>query len=193
MRSAGTRFFVVGLLALFMFVPLFFAGSVIEDRARYARQAADGISEEWGGAQVLQGMELRIPVEETVTTTRRVGVVDPATGAPRLSPDGQQVTRLVEESAQVAREPVHLLPRRYDVTVATRTETRRRGLFDVPVYRADGTFAFDFDLDRVATVLPEGHVPVWERASLRVGLASNRSLRGAAALTADAATLDLQP
>ena len=36
MRSAGTRFIIVGLLALCMFIPLFFAGQVIDDRASYS-------------------------------------------------------------------------------------------------------------------------------------------------------------
>ena len=49
MRAVGTRFFVVGLLTLFMFVPLFFAGAIIDERSGYSRDTARSIAQEWGG------------------------------------------------------------------------------------------------------------------------------------------------
>lgn len=53
MQSSGFRFFAVGLLALFMFVPLFFSGQIVEQRARYSEATTNQIGRDWGGQQVL--------------------------------------------------------------------------------------------------------------------------------------------
>ncbi|WP_281824765.1 inner membrane CreD family protein [Jannaschia rubra] len=62
MRSAGFRFPIVGLLTLLMFIPLFFAGAIVQDRAQTAEQTGA----EWGGPQTLSDALLVIPVEGDV-------------------------------------------------------------------------------------------------------------------------------
>jgi inner membrane protein len=70
-RSTGFRFFVVGLLALLMFIPLFFAGEIVGARADYSDDTIREVGREWGGVQSLSGPQLVIPVEGPVTRTER--------------------------------------------------------------------------------------------------------------------------
>ncbi|MEL6701968.1 MAG: inner membrane CreD family protein, partial [Pseudomonadota bacterium] len=154
MRATGTRFFIVGLLGLFMFIPLFFAGAVINDRAGYSRDASRTIAEEWGGAQVLRGPQLIVPVVETVTEQRRVDLIDEITDLPqRDARSGDVLYRVEEVEREEERAAVYLLPEKFDVDLTTQSDIRRRGIFRVPVYRATAAIDFDFDTEAVEGAL----------------------------------------
>jgi len=194
MRSAGSRFIIVGLLALCMFIPLFFAGQVIKERADYSRQTASSIGEEWGGAQILRGPELVIPVRETVQTSRREDIIDPSTNEPRRDPtSGEALYRVVEEAKEVERSAIHLLPRLFNARIETETEIRRRGIFEVPVYRAVLNVEFDYDLDVAEAALTGEERLEFEDSTLIFAITSNRALRGDAVLTEGSDDLRLDP
>ncbi|MEM6276920.1 MAG: cell envelope integrity protein CreD [Pseudomonadota bacterium] len=191
MRSIGTRFLTVGLLALFMFIPLFFVGAIIDERAEYSRATASELGLEWGGAQVLTGPELVIPVTEMVTQTEREEIIDPVTGAQLLDAAGRVRTRLVETQREVPRAAFFLLPEAYNAAFTVESDERRRGIFRVPVYRARLAADFTFDLDQLE--VSDGQTIHWEQAELRFGLSSNRALRGRAELRAGDDVLKIEP
>ena len=194
MRSAGFRFFVVGLLGLLMFIPLFFAGDIVDSRADYSREVNASVGREWGGPQVVQGPQLVIPVSRKVTQTRKETITDPETGEAARDPvSGEARFRVVEEEVEQKLAPIYLLPDRFDVQIDATTQIRRRGIFDVPVYQAEAVMQFTFNLDRAMAQLNDGAYANWADTTLRVGLTTNRSLRGQAALLADGAPLSLEP
>lgn len=186
MRSPAMRFLIVGLLACLMFIPLFFVGEIIGERADYQRETSFQISSDWGGAQRIVGPALVIPVEGPVTRTVDRTVTDPDTG--------EETTETVEVTRIERKAPVYLLPEALDAEIATETQVRQRGIFRVPVFTADSSFAFEFDTDRAPPAIGAGDKLVWEEARLIVGLSSVRALRGRAALTvADGSRLELDP
>lgn len=185
MRAAGTRFLIVGLLALLMFIPLFFVSAVIDDRADFSRQTVHEVGTEWGGSQLLSGPVLIVPVEGPVTVGEVVAVTDPVTG--QIRQDQQTRTEIRP------RPPVHLLPERFDLDIATTTDTRSRGIFDVTVYSGTAQARFDFDTAAAAGLLSDGERLLWDQAYLRVSVTENRALRGAASLTVDGRSLTLEP
>ena len=132
-RSPGFRLFVVGLLILLMFIPVFFVGSIIDARADYNRGARASVGEEWGGRQMLSGPALVIPVEETVTVRERREVLDPETGLQTRDADDKPVYRHVDVQKTLRRAPVHLYPVTLVARVDAQTQERRRGIFTVPV------------------------------------------------------------
>ena len=111
MRAIGTRFLIVGLLALLMFIPLFFVSAVIDDRAQFSRETIREVGREWGGSQLLSGPVLIIPVEGPVSFSETVAVTDPQTGETR------QENRTRTEIRPKA--PVHLLPVTFDLDIET--------------------------------------------------------------------------
>ncbi len=184
-RSAGVRFFIVGLLALLMFIPLFLAGEVIDSRADYSRQTVDSVGQEWGGIQSLSGPMLVLPVVGPVTRTERREVRNAETGEVEVQ------TFEVTETGWKA--PVHVFPDAFDADLATTTEIRHRGLFRVPVYSAEADIRATFGLAGAEALLSEGERILWAEAEFHLSLTSNRALRGAARLTVDGTEAALEP
>ncbi|SFR46864.1 inner membrane protein [Yoonia tamlensis] len=185
MKSPGARFLIVGVLALFMYIPLAMVGEVVKSRADYSRETVRSVGAEWGGRQMVNGPVLILPVQGPVTRKETRDVVDPRTG--QVSAETYEVTSIV------AKSPIYILPDRYDVTVQSTSEVRRRGVFEVPVYSAELRIDFDFVLDDLETDLAAGEEILWDRGDIQLGLSANKALRGAASLRAGARDLRLEP
>lgn len=192
-NSFGWRFFVVGILILMMFIPLFFVGEIVDDRSHYNRTTRSSVGMEWGGPQILSGPVLVIPVEESTLVKERRELFDPETGMQRLDTEGKPVFRIVEEVRQVQRSPLFIYPNLFEVELTSETEARQRGIFTVPVYSSTAEFNFDFPLDTVATFLGSEETPLWNQAELHLSVTSNRSLRGKASLNAGDVSFELEP
>ena len=192
-RSAGLRFLGVGVLVLLMVIPLNMVSSIINERARYSEATVASISREWGGPQIVSGPMLVIPVSEEVTYDRKREAVDPITGATLLDAKNNIIYERYQETKVEPRAPVYLFPGRFDVDVVTETQTRKRGLFDVPVFTAHLDMVFDFDPDLAETALRGEEDLQWNEAELRLSLSENRALRGEARLEVDGAEVPLEP
>ena len=185
LRSSGIRYLIVAVLALLMFIPLFFVGAVIDSRANYSREAVRDVGREWGGAQVLSGPALIIPVQGPQTSVQTRETTDPNTGRIR--------SEQVEVTETVAKSPIYILPETFELELDAQTNIRSRGIFQVPVYSADAKLRFNFDLGAVARAIPSEDQILWDHAVLRVSLSANRSLRGAAELLIDGSSVPLEP
>jgi len=193
-RSAGLRFFIVGILVLLMFVPLFFAGDIINSRKNYSESTIRSVGREWGGAQLLSGPQLVIPVEETVNKTSKRPKVDPLTGLVETDPEtNETITESFLEEVVVSRSPVFIYPDQFDLVTTTTTEMRHRGIFTVPVYQANSVAKFEFPISEAEKLLKDKEVLLWEKATLRFYLSANRALRGSADLKAGKQTFQLEP
>ncbi|MEM9969680.1 MAG: cell envelope integrity protein CreD [Pseudomonadota bacterium] len=192
-RSSGLRFIAVGVLALIMFIPLSLVSGIIEDRARYSDQAITEISRDWGGAQVMSGPLLVIPVTEEVTYTRHRPLIDPITGEGVLDKDGEARLEFYQETVTERRAPVFVYPSNLDIAFDMVSTTRHRGIFEVPVFTADIEAAFAFDVSSAEAALRNDEVLEWDQARIDVPLSSNRALRGEARLEGRAGALDLEP
>lgn len=193
LTSAGMRFLIVGLLALTMLIPLQLVSEVVEERADYSRSTLTDVSREWGGAQLLSGPQLVVPVQETVTYNRRREVIDPETGQARRDAKDEIIYEHYSEEVTETRRSVYLYPNGFDLNVTTETQQRRRGIFQVPVYQANAEMVFDLPVAEAASALRGKEVLLWDQAELRVFLSSNRALRGPAVLSAGNADLSLEP
>ncbi len=192
-RSAGVRFIVVGVLALLMFIPLGLVSDVIQERSRYSDSTVRDISHEWGGAQLLSGPLLVVPVTEDVVYERKREAIDPVTGRTLRDEKNYIIYEHYDETVTETRPSVYLYPDVFELNVDTRSQTRHRGIFSVPVYTADVGLNFAFDTDAVKSVLTGDEQVQWDAAELRVHLDSNRALRGETALAAGEARFDLEP
>lgn len=183
--SVGFRFLVVGVLALLMCIPLMMVTEVIESRASYSRATIAEVSREWGGAQAIVGPQLVIPVEGRVTKLERRKTINRETGEQEF--EMESVTRIA------AKKPVFIFPEKFDVSLKSLTEERKRGIFKVPVYRADLMMDFDFAISEDALRVKDDETVLWDQAYVIVSLSSNRALRGPALLTRDGLAKKLEP
>ena len=91
------------------------------------------------------------------------------------------------------RNPIYVYPEEFDVEMSSETQTRYRGIFEVPVYTADIQMEFNFDFSQTGDLLTGKQVAHWDEATLRVFLSSNKALRGEAVLKADDLVQRLEP
>jgi inner membrane protein len=142
--SIFLRVLFLGFLILLLQIPILQIDQLTYERENTRQSAVYEVTGLWGGAQTLMGPFLVIPY--------------------RYKGFHQQGWTVTET------RHAYFLPDQLDVRAAMTTEVRRRGIFDVPLYRADlrfeGAFAHpDFS---------EWEIPpediLWNRATLVVGL-----------------------
>ncbi|MEM6637133.1 MAG: cell envelope integrity protein CreD [Pseudomonadota bacterium] len=184
-RSAGVRFFVVGLLVLLMTIPLFLVGAVLDSRAHLSRSTTHEIGKDWGGRQTFSGPQLIVPVEGPVTRTETRSVIDPETG--KTETESYQVT----EIARVA--PLFIQPEKLEIQMDTEIEERRRGIFSVPVYGVEAQVGFEYATETAGNFVEPDETALWDQAYVRFTISSNRALRGEAELLANETALKLEP
>ena len=193
LQTTGFRFFVVAFLVLVMNIPMSLVSDVVWERARYSDETVADISREWGGPQLLSGPVLVIPVTEEQRREKRQIATDPQTGLSLRDADGRLLYEMVEERETVTKPPVYLSPEALDYRVDMTSQTRQRGIFEVPVYSAAIEVAFTFDTSLLDGVLAPGETAIWSEASVRTTLGSSRGLRGEAALVSGAEAFPLEP
>ncbi|MGH1367710.1 MAG: cell envelope integrity protein CreD [Maritimibacter sp.] len=192
-RSLGMRFLIVAVLTLLMGIPLLMASGVIQDRKNYSRNTLTTVGAEWGGKQVVTGPILIVPVQKTEILSVKQDVIDDTTGVVKLDDKGFPIQRIVEVSNTTSRDPVYLMPGTFDVEVNSKTQTRHRGIFNVPVYTAGIDMDFDFPTELIEASLKEGEEARWAGATLVLYVSSNAALRGETILTQGDKPLAIEP
>lgn len=175
-QSRAWRFAVMVLLILAMCVPLMMVSFVIADRVSYKREAMSSVTRQWGGPITVAGVVMVLPVEREVETTV----------------NGELIGGRVEVETKPAM-PILLTPERLTVAVDGKSETRRRGIFEVPVYALDLKAMLEFDIARVTAVLSEDETVLWEEAKIAVVMPGSRSFSAQAVLSAMDQRFDLEP
>lgn len=194
MRSLGWRFIIVGVLCLVMFIPLMMVSDIVNSRRHYSEDTIRSVGQEWGGQQTISGPKVVIPVNARVKVTELHNVIDPETGLiERDKETGKNLQKMVEVERIETRDPLYVYPDVFDVQITTETQMRHRGIFQVPVYQAQANIATEYPFDRVEATLEEGEFAVWDEASLRLTVSSNRALRGEARLTSGADEILMEP
>ena len=158
LRSPWFKFITVAAITVAMAIPLMFIQFTLSDREQTAAGATQDIAAGWGSTQTLAGPVLLLPY----TTTDQETV----------------------NGANVGIDTTHrhvavLLPEDLAVKASTSEGTRARGIFQVPVYRANILMHATFDKAAMAALLPTDAKPLWAEASLSLivsdahGLADN--------------------
>ena len=156
-NSATARLVVMGGLALALIVPLTWVYSIVSERASRRDAAVKEVSSTWGGPQIVSGPVLAVPYT--------VAWVD-GSGRPQRS-----VNR------------AFVLPRDLQVDGQLATETRRRGIFEVPVYRATLKVRGTFVRPALEWIRPAPERIDWDQAVVLLGITDARGIARRAALS----------
>jgi inner membrane protein len=155
-NSATARLLIMGILAILLLVPLSWVQSIVSERASRRNDAISEVSGTWGGPQTIGGPILTVPYA--------VSWVD---NAGRLQ---RSVGRMC------------FLPRTVQIDGQVSTELRRRGIFEVPVYRTTLKVTGTFARPDVSWVRPVPESVDWERATVQIGLSDPRGIARRATL-----------
>jgi inner membrane protein len=152
-NSQMLRLFSVGFLALLLQIPIGMIGDRVAERQARRDEAVAEVSAKWGGRQVLTGPALLVPYAYVV------------------------VPRSEKSEAVTQPRQAVFLPERVHARGSVDSESRRRGIFAIPVYRLDltveGEFARpDFEKAGVAPAAVD-----WEHAQLVMGIYDVRAIQ----------------
>jgi inner membrane protein len=155
--SAVARLVVMGVLALSLLIPLTWVYSIVSERASRRDATVTEVSGTWGRPQTIGGPVLSVPY--TVTWMD-------ASGRPQRS-----TLR------------AHFLARDLQIDGTLNTEIRRRGIFDVIVYRGQLKVTGRFVRPDTSWIRPVPERIDWQQATVSVGISDPRGLTRRAALS----------
>ncbi|MEC9465933.1 MAG: cell envelope integrity protein CreD [Myxococcota bacterium] len=165
------RVLLIGFIILLLQIPIGLLHGVIFERQQSRDEAVEDVTSKWGESQSLIGPVLVVPFKRMLKERRE-----------------NDKTVLVE-----ATDHAIFLPETLTVTTDVRSEVRYRGIYDVPVYRADvnltGTFgALDFsDWD------VKNHHIMWDKARLSIRISDVQALVDSSDLQWGDTALELEP
>lgn len=145
---------VVVLVSLLLLIPIGMLRGLISERIRLADQAGAAVAAGWGGWQQLGGPILVVPIERQIRDGH-----------------GQPRQRL---------DYVFILPDTLDIDAALETESRRRGIYTVPVYQSRLRIEARFVPADLAAVSATGHPDrqvLWDKAQLLLPVSDVKAIR----------------
>ncbi|HEY0107095.1 MAG TPA: cell envelope integrity protein CreD [Rhizomicrobium sp.] len=170
LRSPAVKFLIIAALTIAMAIPLLLIQFALSDRESTAAGAAQDIASGWGGSQIVAGPVLLVPY--TVTREQTI--------------DGKLVDTQFRQTAV-------LLPETLNVKAQADEETRWRGIYAVPVYRAAIALHAGFSKASFANLFPPDARIAWNEASISVLVSDAHGLADNVALTVNGQTIAFQP
>jgi inner membrane protein len=160
-RSVLLRLFGIGCLALVLQIPIGLISGLIGERQERRDRAVGEVAAKWGRAQVLTGPALIIPYRERWTEHQAGGLV-------------------VERSRW---NSLTVLPERLRFAGRVDSETRRRGIFSIPVYRLRLEVSGEFQPPALAELGVDPESVAWSKTQLAVGIQDVRAIQSSARLS----------
>ncbi len=154
--SVTVKLLFIGFLVLLLLIPMGMIESVVYERNHLYFSAKQNIMNAWGRAQTVGGPVLTLPYRMTVS-------------------DDKGIERVRQSLA-------HFLPKRLSIRGHLDSETRYRGIYQVPVYTADLKLSGRFALPDIARLGINPEDVDWDEAFLSVAIADARGIKNPMAL-----------
>ncbi|MEO0809465.1 MAG: cell envelope integrity protein CreD [Pseudomonadota bacterium] len=159
-HSPAFKFVLIIGLILALTIPLLMVALLVSERERNASRASSDVSRMWSEAQTVRGPYIVVPTTRIVDVRKKDGI-----------------------EQQTVHELAVFLPENLDIVAETSTERRRRGIFEIPVYRSTLSFKGRFIPPIVRSFEQSGTQLHWEQASLALTLDDVRGIKKTAVLS----------
>lgn len=156
-ESIMVKLFSIGFLILILLIPSSWIESLIRERQYRSDEVIREVSDKWSGRQMLSGPVLKIPFtkKEKIKTWH----------------DGKQVEEIME-----TKHDAYFLPEDYRVKSDITTEVRKRGIFEVVLYKSGIEMQAQFATPDFSTWnIPDEQVH-WKEAVLLNGISDLRGI-----------------
>jgi inner membrane protein len=173
-RSGGGllgKLIAIGLLILVLLIPMGMIKGLIVEREMRRGEAEREVTGKWGGSQLAGGPILTVPYRVLTEYRGEKGVV--------------RIDTTVGHA--------HFLPEELDISGGMHPEVRNRGLFDVPLYRADIELKGRFAPPSFAAWKVDPRHILWEDAFLTFPIEDLRTVADARPVSWDGVDLPLAP
>lgn len=149
-HTTALKILVVGILTILLLIPLSMISSLIYERLETKRSAELEITSKWSGEQIITGPCIVIPYVQEINQ---------------------------KDKQELVRKNLLLLPNEMNVAGDVKVEKRKRGIYDVSVYRSDMVLTGTLDLAELAKsgIKPE-HMYL-DQARLIMGISDLKGIR----------------
>jgi inner membrane protein len=149
--ALGFKMFLIGFIVLLLLIPMLFIGNLITERQSRKDEVVADITEKWGSNQQIVGPYISVPYKET-----------------EMNPN-TNVSQTVIKYA-------HFMPENLNYEAEPITEIRKRGIFEVILYRSEIKIKGDFPaLDLSKLDIDPARLD-FENAFLNVGISNIKGL-----------------
>lgn len=159
-QSTTVKLLMVGILALFLLIPLELVKGLIAERAERQKEVISEITEKWGDSVTVYGPVLKVPYN-VLAQEKRV--------------DAKTKQEFLVESK--IRKYAYFLPDRLDNASNVKTDVRSRGNYDSTVFTADMNFTGFFVKPSVTDPALAGSIFEWDKATLLLRSSNLKGIR----------------
>jgi len=162
-HSLTIKIMLLGILGLFLLIPLEMIKSIIRERQQNSEDVRKEIAFQWAGQQNITGPVLNIPV-----------MIYPSI-----------------KDTEPYKTIFHVLPETLMINGNIQTEKRHRSIYQAAVYTADLTLSGDFIIPDLNT--GDRSNIIWNEAYYTLGLSDNRGIKGGIFLQTDSSNIEAIP
>ncbi len=157
MKSPGIKLAMIIALTLLLLIPTAFIISLINERSDRLDNAATEVSSKWGQAQAIAG--------------------------PVLTVKGIVTQKVEDKTVKTPAVDTVLLPSKYNVSCETKSETRKRGIYTIPVYTANIVVEGSFPAYKIEDIWKTDDTVDLTNVNLSFILNDNRGIIGTPKIT----------
>jgi inner membrane protein len=169
-RSPGFKFFMIAVLILLISIPLALVWFLVSERETKANIAKGEIAQRFGQAQQIIGPLLVVPYTVKLSQLQ-----------------GDKTVETVQERYAV------FLPDEFTAVGDTKSEVRRRAIYEVTLYTAKLKLSGRFPAPDIRLVDPEADKVRWRDAFLSIALGDVTGLKETSSLNIDGRPVSLEP
>lgn len=149
-HTTALKAVVVGVLTVLLLIPLSMISSLIYERLDTKRSAELEITSKWSGEQMITGPVIVIPYFQEIK---------------------------LKDKSEIVRKSLLLLPTEMDVMANAKVEKRKRGIYDVSLYRSDVELTGILTLDDLAKTGIKPHQMYLDEARVIMGISDLKGIR----------------
>ncbi|MDI9256702.1 cell envelope integrity protein CreD [Flavobacterium sedimenticola] len=176
-QSNTAKMILVGLLTLFLLIPLFFVQDLIKERSQRKLEVVDEVATLWGSDIVFYGPILKVPY----TSFENYNVTDTKTGV-----------TTIQKKATV--NYVYCFPNELNnQSVVKKNESLKRGLYQPIVFTSDMQFKGHFTKPDFAKLNIADENVLWNKASVIVKTTNLKSIKSELKIQLNDQKLSFEP
>jgi len=167
-NELSIRFFIIGAIAILMFIPLASVNSIVEERNTLYTKVLSNIASQWGKPQVISGPILVVPIIEQYTITEKT-----------KDTDGNEK---IHNKVVYKNKNIMILPKKLTKDINLDEHYRYRSIYKSLVYEADINIGGEFTLPNFNKMSDNLHKVRYDKAYVLMGLSDTKAIQNVSEL-----------
>ncbi len=169
-KNLGVKFFLLGVLALALCIPLFIVWGLVKEREANYRQATAEIGRQWGANQTINGPFLAVPVVHQWVEQK----------------NGENLVRRQNREVLIA-------PDRLEIDGNVETSSRSRGIHEAIVYHSKAKLVATYSRPDLSSLSGQIVSTDWQRARLVLSMSDPKGITEIKVKRDGNATAEVEP